>query len=227
MSSSNYIYKLNNEHGNIDTSFNYFLKFKIDKDAQILDLGCGYGSLVYNIFCKGYNNIYGIDINEDKIKTSYKHYNVLKSNILHYPGNTIPFKNNKFDVILCFDVLEHIRNINNFLRNEVVRTMKTNALFIFSTPNKYINIPWEIINRKSFTEYRKYHCSLQNIRSLKKILEYAGFKDIIIEKNSIITTHNKNKVNKKLGATGPLLLYLLQMMPLPLFPNFWGSCRKA
>ena len=226
MISSKFIYKLNNEHGNIDTSLNYFLSFNIDKDAKILDLGCGYGSLVYNIFHRGYSNIYGIDTNESRINIGHNHYNVLQSNILHYSGDTIPFKNYKFDIILCFDVLEHIYKLNNFLKNQVVRVMKTNGLFIFSTPNKYINIPWEIINRKSFTEYRKYHCSLQNIRSLKKILKYAGFKDIIIEKNNIITTHNKNKVNKKLGAAGPLLLYLLQRMPLFLFPNFWGSCKK-
>ncbi|MFA4960232.1 MAG: class I SAM-dependent methyltransferase [Candidatus Pacearchaeota archaeon] len=214
------------ELGNIGSSLNYFLKFNIPKTAKILDIGCNYGSLIYNLYKLGYKNVQGIDVNKDTVSKGEKEYKEISKKINYYDGIKIPFKNDSFDVILMFDVIEHIPDVKNFLKKEIYRVLKKGGFFIFQTPNKIINIPWEIINKKSFTKWKSYHCSLQTKRSLKTILRNSGFQKNVVEKGNILTDHNKNKVKIKAGFFGIFLLYFLSIMPLSLNPNFWGGGRK-
>lgn len=214
------------EYGNIELSKNYFLNFNFQKEVNILDIGCNYGSLIYNLHRSGYKNIYGIDVNKDSIQQGKLLYDIISKNITVYDGEKIPFKDESFDIILMFDVIEHIQNIQYYLNNEVYRVLKKDGVFIFQTPNKYINIPWEIIKHGSLTSWKTSHCSLQTKNSLERILQHSGFHDIIIQKNNILSKFNKSKVRKKIGFIGLPLLHALNKMPLYFYPNFWGSAKK-
>lgn len=214
------------ERGNIDSSIQYIFKYKIPKNARILDIGCNYGSLLNKLHELGYSEVQGVDVNKSSIDLGRKKYTTLKDKIDYYNGVHLPFEENSFDIVLMFDVIEHIPSIERFLANEVYRVLKKNGKYIFQTPNKYINIPWEIIHKRSLTAYKKYHCSLQSVNSLKKILEGAKFKNIVIEKHNIITDHNKDKVKKAVGFIGLPLLHILQKVPLKFTSNLWGSCEK-
>jgi len=214
------------EQGNIQSSLDYFLKFNIPKNAKIIDVGCNRGSLIYNLYKQGYKNVYGIDINKESIKQGKGNYKSIKTKLRTYDGKEVPFKRETFDVILMFDVIEHIPNVGTFLKEEIYRVLKNGGMFIFQTPNKPINILWEIIEQKSFIKYKKYHCSLQTYFSLKKLLKNSGFNNIKIEKYNIKTEHNKNKIKSELSFLGILLLNLISIMPLKLQSNFWGSGKK-
>lgn len=204
------------ERGNIDSSKEYFLKYHIPKDAHILDIGCRYGTLLSHLKTTGYIHVFGIDIDENSIRTGRSLYPEISKNLFSYLGKNLPFNEKTFDVVLMFDVLEHIPNVNNFLQNEVHRVLKVNGIFIFQTPNKLINIPWEIINQKSLTKFKDDHCSLQTKRSLLTSLKNAGFSNIIIETYNIFTPHNLKKMRTKIGFIAWPLLFLINQMP----PNF-------
>ena len=211
-----------NEQGNISASLSYISKFNISESSKILDVGCGYGSLIYNLQQRGYNKVYAIDINKNKILKGKSDYPEIAENLIFYNGEIIPYDDNYFDVILMFDVIEHIPKINNFLAEQVYRVLKNNGQFIFQTPNKNINVPWSILYNKSFSRWRQHHCSLQTKTTLLSLLWHSGFKDIVIERYNIITPHNLRKVRAKLGYMGVLMLHLFQRMPLALYPNLWG-----
>jgi len=215
-----------NELGNIQSSLDYFLTFNISKNVKILDVGCNYGSLVYNLYKLGYKNVFGVDINKSSIIEGKKKYKEISNNLFIQEDNKLIFNNNSFDIVLMFDVIEHLKEVSYFLENEVYRILKKDGFFIFQTPNKYLNIPWEIISQKSLFNWRNYHCSLQTKTSLKKYLNRSGFRNIVIEKNNILTDHNKSKIIKKLGYIALPFLYILQLMPTFLFPNLWGRAQK-
>lgn len=214
------------EHGNIELSKYYFLKFAFPKEVNILDIGCNYGSLICNLHCSGYKNVYGIDVNKESIQQGKLLYDKISENIMVYDGKKIPFKDESFDIILMFDVIEHIQNIQYYLKNEVYRVLKKDGVFIFQTPNKYINVPWEIIKHSSLTSWKTSHCSLQTKNSLERILQHSGFHDIVIQKNNILSEFNKYKVRKKIGFISLPLLHALNKMPLYFYPNFWGNAKK-
>ncbi len=225
MNSSDIIIQ-SNEHGNIASSFEYVQGFNFPKNFRILDVGCQYGSLIFNLNRAGYAEVYGIDILTELINKGKQSYSGIADRIQQYGGDAIPHPNNSFDVVMMFDVIEHLPNPALFIENEVMRVLKPGGIFVFQTPNKIINIPWEIIHQKSFTKWKIEHCSLQTLHSLKRILAEAGFSSIKIEKGNILTEHNKNKVLKKMSWPGIFLLYAFQFSPLIIFPNLWGSAKK-
>lgn len=58
----------------------------------------------------------------------------------------IEFDNNSFDYVVCFQVIEHIKQDNDFVR-EVARVLRPGGKFIVSTPNALMSLtrnPWHI-----------------------------------------------------------------------------------
>jgi len=213
------------ESGNLDASVSYFLSFALRKQARVLDIGARFGSFLDRIHNAGYADVHGIDVDEDAVCTGRRSYPHLAARLQTSDGRCVPFDDDTFDAVTMFDVLEHVPDVAAFLV-EVRRVLKPGGLFVFQTPNILINVPWEILHRKSLTRWRTYHCSLQSLRSLRAALGAAGFVSVKIHKQPIQTEHNIRKVRKALGRPGPWLLRLAARLPLGLYPNFWGNGRS-
>jgi 2-polyprenyl-3-methyl-5-hydroxy-6-metoxy-1,4-benzoquinol methylase len=212
------------EYGNIQSSVDYFLKFAIAKDKRVLDIGTNLGSFPHELQMRGYERVHGIDIREDAIEVGRQRYADMANRLSCYDGRTIPFDDGHFDVVTMFDVIEHIPTIDVFLF-ETNRILARGGRLIFQTPNIYINSVWSTIVWRSLC-WKAEHCSLQSLRSLRKLLSRAGFCQIVIDKHSINTEFNRSEVSAQLGSIGILLLKLSDKLPLNLFPNFYGSAVK-
>ena len=64
-----------------------FQELKIPKDVAILDLGCGSGRLVENIFKDGYTDIHGFDASQTMLEFAEKtgHYKKLTKGFVTIP----------------------------------------------------------------------------------------------------------------------------------------------
>lgn len=213
------------ELGNIDASASYFLGRRFDKTVSILDVGTRFGSFLHRLALFGYSNVYGIDIDAYSIGIGREVYPSLASRIQVYDGKSIPYPNASFDVITMFDVIEHIPALDTFL-SDIGRVLRPGGTLVFQTPNMLVNVPKEILYTKSLSGWRHYHCSLQTVLSLPRLLRRSGFVPVVIEKHEVCTSYNLSESRKHLGGAGPLLLRCLQAMPLPLYPNFWGHAQK-
>ena len=214
------------EWGNTLGSVEYIQEKNIGLDLRILDIGCYSGSLVYKLWKLGYKASHGVDIDSRIIEKGTELYPQISQKLYSYDGVTLPFDNGEFDVVTMFDVLEHIDSVDHFLYGEVDRVLKNGGLFLFQTPNKLTNIPWEILTHKSLFGYKAYHVSLQSYRSLRRLLEGGGFKEIVIEKRSINTVYYIEQLKQQLGFMAYPVLYLADAAPLCCATNFWGHCRK-
>ena len=109
-------------------------KNKLQK-IKILDLGCG-GGLVSEGLSKLGANVTGIDFIKDNINVAKIHAkkNNLKINykILNFESEKI---NSKFDVIVIFEVLEHLSNWKYFIE-KIKSNLNTNGILIISTINR-------------------------------------------------------------------------------------------
>jgi len=214
------------EWGNILASIEFVVSQDLPKHATLLDVGCHIGSLIYSLRQQGYCNVQGIDIDRRSVKRGRALYPELANRIETYEGTTLPYQDASFDVVTMFDVLEHIEYIEKFLMLEISRVLKKGGMLLFQTPNKYTNIPWEIVVHKSLTYYKTYHVSLQSYNNLKKLLSRSGFVDIAIEKRDIRTEYYKTQLKKHLGPLSGPALFLLNCLPTRLSTNFWGRCKK-
>jgi 2-polyprenyl-3-methyl-5-hydroxy-6-metoxy-1,4-benzoquinol methylase len=106
---------------------------KINKNATILDFGCGTGNLVAILKTKGFTNVIGIDIDQDSIEKGKEFHNI---DCLFFESN-YNLENKNFDVVICNDVLEHIVDVHEFL-DKLVSLVNSNGILLIKTPN-YLN----------------------------------------------------------------------------------------
>lgn len=140
--------------------------------SKCLDIGTGSGLLTKHIEDNGYE-VTGIECDEKAVEIARaKGLNVLKINA---EEDKFPFPVHYFDVITCFEVIEHIKNPSNLLR-EVYRVLKDDGYFIISTPNvlwwymrlKFLFGIWGTIHFD--------HVRFFTPKSLKECLNFYGFK---------------------------------------------------
>lgn len=93
-------------------------------NGRILDIGCNWGE-IHNYLDKKQGKIaYGMDI----ILTNYR------DNVVRADAHYIPFKDETFDSIFAGEIIEHLEDPAQFLR-EVERVLKRGGHLILTTPN--------------------------------------------------------------------------------------------
>ena len=104
---------------------------------DILDIGCG-GGLVSEPLARLGAKVTGIDFVEKNIKIAKSHAKS-KNLKINYMCQDIELLNlnKKFDVIIMFEILEHLEDWKKFLIN-IKRSLKPNGIIILSTINKNI-----------------------------------------------------------------------------------------
>jgi len=106
----------------------------------VLDAGCGVGYGADYLVQNGANFAVGLDISIKAIKIAKSRYKNANIDFIVADCAKLPFKNGAFEVILSFEVIEHLLDHEKFLF-EVVRCLKDVGVFISSTPNKLISSP--------------------------------------------------------------------------------------
>ena len=214
------------EWGNLSASLEFVAERKFRLDSRVLDIGCYTGSLISDLSQTGFSDVYGVDVDSHAVVRGQKLYPALEARITSYDGVTLPFAEATIDVVTMFDVLEHIPNVEKFLSQQVQRVLKPGGTLVFQTPNKYTNIPWEILIHKSFTKYKSYHMSLQSYRSLQLLLQTAAFQDIEIVKRDILNPYYLEPLRQRIGVLANPLATFFNRLPVRFSTNFWGHCMK-
>jgi len=120
---------------NIIKDFNLKISDKPLKKINILDIGCG-GGLLAEPMCRLGANVVGIDASKKNIKIAKFHAkkNKLKIDYKVASPETLKTKK-KFDVILNMEIVEHVDDIDFFIK-ESSKLLKKNGLMFVATLNK-------------------------------------------------------------------------------------------
>ena len=101
------------------------------KNSKILDLGCADGSFAHLAAQKLSGKSFGLDITPQNIKKAQKKLDHAKVHDLNLP---LPYKPNTFDLIFALEIIEHLFDTDQFLKN-IYRVLKPQGILILSTPN--------------------------------------------------------------------------------------------
>jgi len=180
--------------------FKVFEKF-VEKDALILDVGCGYGRTLQQLHQCGYRNLIGIDFSEKMIERGRNQYPHLDLRIKS--KKAIEFDDNSLDAVILFAVLTCIIDNEDQLDllREIKRVLKPNGVI-------YINdflLNSDERNLRRYEDFKdKYHkygvfelpegviVRHHNIEWIKEIV--FNFHNIILEQ-LVYTTMNGNQSN--------------------------------
>jgi SAM-dependent methyltransferase len=196
-----------------------------ENDISILEIGGNIGTLAHRIFEAGYKNIYSTDIAPSAIAYGKSVYPELRDRLLVASQGQLPFPAHSFDLVMSFDVVEHLPDVDAHFQ-EVKRLLKADGRYIFQTPNKITNIPWEIIDSRSLSDWKTLHCSLHTRGQLARRIENNGFRGAILKRN-LATEYNQEKIRNRLGVAGLSLLKLVDRLPAQFSTNFWVVCSPV
>ena len=120
---------------------NIIKTFKLDyneiplKDIKILDIGCG-GGLLSEPMCRLGAKVTGIDASDKNIKVAKLHSQKNNLQIDYFCSSPEKFNaKDKFDVILNMEIVEHVEDVNFFLKS-CSKLLKKDGIMFVATLNK-------------------------------------------------------------------------------------------
>lgn len=158
------------------------------KGEKIVDLGCGTGYYLFLLSNLGVNvSLAGFDNDDRSIKEAEKMMQGKRIKFITGDLHKISFQSQSFDKAVISEVLEHVENDEEVLK-EIYRILKPNGLLVLSVPS--INYPffWDPINfilQHSFNTHIKNgffsglwsgHLRLYSLPELRKKIQKVGFK---------------------------------------------------
>jgi len=174
---------------------NHFNKSRFDffknyvpnwKGIKVLDVGCG-GGLACEFLAKLGANVSGIDLSINSIKAAQEHAKNSNLEINYQCGvaENLPYNENTFDIVLCFDVLEHVADLKIVI-SEIYRVLKKDGIFLFDTVNRTFKskliMIWlleDVLKQlpKGLHDWNKFI----KPHELIGFLERTGFTDVVIK----------------------------------------------
>lgn len=176
--------------------------FPKDKGSQILDVGCGNGSLVWWLQSIGYMRAEGIDISTEQVTEAHRLgiQNIYVADLKQFVSD----KNNCYDVLVLRDVLEH------FSKEEIldILTLCFNALkpdgqIVLQVPNA--ETPF--FGRIRYGDFT--HELAFSVSSLQQLLQIMGFTNIRLYATEPIFINQKSLIRLVLWKTVELFYKLL------------------
>lgn len=154
-------------------------KYNEDK-GQLLEIGCGKGYFLRLAEKSGFA-VTAVELNKENVENTRK---LLTSGKVYngdlYAAN---FESNAFDVIYMRDVLEHIPNPIQLLK-ECFRIGKNNSLLYIEVPN-IEGLIYKIVKENHTCVFAFEHPNYWSYSSLKKALELSGYEILDVQYQSL------------------------------------------
>ena len=100
----------------------------VNRNADILDVGCGYGRIMHELHALGFTELRGIDFSERLIQRGMRLYPDLTFDVQR--DRDIDFPDSSFDAVLLCAVLTCIPDDadQEFLRDEILRVLRPGGI---------------------------------------------------------------------------------------------------
>lgn len=142
---------------------------------RVLDVGCGDGGFLTFMLARGYKSF-----GYDKSKKIQKY---LRDQHIPNYNNLRDIPDHSFDVVTCFDVIEHTTDPQGLIRN-IKEKLKRNGILIITTPNAK-SFSSLVLGQKWWVFGPTAHFVLFSPRSLKLLLTNQGFEVLDVSTDTL------------------------------------------
>jgi dolichol-phosphate mannosyltransferase len=137
-------------------------------DSRVLDVGCGSSRIIQDL-----PEAVGLDILLPKLRyLRSRHGRLLQGSVF-----ALPFRDGAFNAVICSEVIEHIPDLPEVLR-EITRVLRPGGILILGTPDYGRRLWWilEWIYGKVLPDaYAREHITRFTRESLTRRLQKAGY----------------------------------------------------
>ena len=118
----------------LEKHYNLNIQKKILGGLSLLDVGCG-GGLLSEPMCRLGAKVTGIDASKKNIEIAKIHAKKNNLKIKYIKTSPEKFKNEKFDIILNMEIVEHVADLKYFI-NSCTKLLKKNGIMFVATINR-------------------------------------------------------------------------------------------
>ncbi len=161
-------------------------KKNVPVNARILDVGCGYGRTLHELYEAGYTALSGIDISRKMIARGRRQYPQL--DLKQYEGTRLPFEDDSFDAVLLLAVLTCILEdvLQEQLLAEIHRVLRKDG--VISINDFLLNS-----DQRNVERYQRYE---------KKYNEYGIFE---LREGVAFRHHSRARIDKLTSSFTPII----------------------
>ena len=155
-----------------DRQFNLF-KSKLTSQTKYLEIGCAHGGIVSRVNDFGVNECHVVEPNiKDSNFVKYKNPNAIVHNSTF---DDVKLQEDYFDIIVAFDVVEHLYNPKDFLK-KCFDLLNKNGILVIAIPN-HNDVLLTKYDCKKYKEfyYHKAHINYFTKHSIVNLCQSVGF----------------------------------------------------
>lgn len=176
--------------------------FPSNREATIIDLGCGYGAFVHLLHEAGYHNVTGIDLSPEQVAAARDlGISGVQEGDLMETLRALP--EGSQDVVIAFDVLEHFTKEELFLfADEVFRVLSPGGKWIIHTlngesPFGFRVFAGDLSHETPFTQ-----------KSMTQLVRAAGFAEVECQETVLVVHSLKTSIRFILWKVTRFILHL-------------------
>lgn len=126
----------------------------LENRFHILEIGFGEGYGTH-LLAQHLDSITALDVNKEAVEYANDKYGDKNCSFVQYDGDALPFSDDKFDAVVSFQVIEHIEDDHDFIR-ELHRVLKNGCSAILTTPNRETRLkpgeePWNQFHIREYS----------------------------------------------------------------------------
>ncbi|MGB9715882.1 MAG: class I SAM-dependent methyltransferase [Thermodesulfovibrionales bacterium] len=202
----------------------------IPPPANFLEVGCGSGNVSNFLSQKGYK-VTGCEYYSEALNIAYAGFLKVQGN-----ADNLPFKDNTFDIVGLFDVIEHLQDDITPLK-QAVRVLKKNGIIVVTVPAR--EELWSWFDEMSSHKRRYTIKMIKNIliakMNLKLLLAEYMFMSLYVPLKFIRRQHQKDNELFRINEVANVLLksffhierFLSKMFPLPIGTSLIAIAQKV
>lgn len=167
-------------------------ELEIHDQDKILDCGCGEGFYLKIISELSGCQLYGFDCDEKVLNRARRELNGSRVWLNQGDIYNLPYRDGEFDKIILSEVLEHLPDDVNALR-EVKRVLKPGGILLITVPNSNYPFFWDPINKILETIFHTHikngfwagiwnmHKRLYSKDEIAEVIDRTGFKIVYLQ----------------------------------------------
>jgi len=183
--------------------FSYFARAAGDLEgAKVLDVGCGGGILADN-FARAGARVTGLDLSHASLVSADRHSrdNSLEIDFVNATGDSIPFGDSSFDIVVTSDFLEHVENLDGTV-GECARVLRPGGLFMYETINRTFRARFVAV----WLLERTLHLIPENTHDPRMFIKPETLREVM-ERHGILNRETRG-VAPAAGAFGALIGFI-------------------
>jgi SAM-dependent methyltransferase len=116
---------------------------------RVLDAGCGTGYGIAMLLAEGPESVTGVDISDEALADAGRRLGD-EAELVRADVRDLPFGDDSFDMVVCFEVIEHVDRQRDAL-DQLKRVLRPGGVLLISSPNRDVYPPG---NEHHVREYR-------------------------------------------------------------------------